>query len=339
MTVTTIISDWSETGFEGPEKLLEVWFAPHPTSPGLKAISRDVWESMLDLVQCKVLSVISGDIDAYLLSESSMFVFPHKIILKTCGTTTLLVGLQRLLEIAESVGFTAPWRVFYSRKNYMFPDAQKSPHKTWQDEMNYLDQYVHGTAYQIGPMNGDHWYLYMYSSRKSESAIDDETMEVLMTDIANSKQFYKSSMIGIPKGTEYTALENSEGHVLGSKVAKLSGLKAICCKDEGSVMDSFLFDPLGFSANMVCGQFYSTIHVTPEPEYSYASFETNTHNFEYIPRILDVFRPGKFTVTRFSTSRNAKQVEVEGYTRQDLIFYELDGYFLEFQNWVANNVH
>jgi len=65
--------------FEGPEKLLEIWFAPSPayvpdahTAPkgrsGLLAVDRKVWEDMLDIVKCKVLSVIYGDeMDAYLL--------------------------------------------------------------------------------------------------------------------------------------------------------------------------------------------------------------------------------------------------------------------------------
>lgn len=83
----------------GPEKLLEVWFAPSevaiPASVrpgGLKAVPAAKWTEMLDEVHCKVLSVIEHEaVDAYLLSESSMFVFPHKVILKTCGTTTLSV--------------------------------------------------------------------------------------------------------------------------------------------------------------------------------------------------------------------------------------------------------
>lgn len=102
--------------FEGPEKLLELWFAEEPTDVsachwddpdarpnhfGLRSVPKAVWETMLDIVKCKVLSVIeSSHVDAYLLSESSMFVFPHKLILKTCGTTTLLLGLEKLLTIA-----------------------------------------------------------------------------------------------------------------------------------------------------------------------------------------------------------------------------------------------
>ena len=65
--------------FEGPEKLLEIWFAPGPsyvrdatTAPngrsGLRAVERKVWEDMLDIVKCKILSVIYGEeMDAYLL--------------------------------------------------------------------------------------------------------------------------------------------------------------------------------------------------------------------------------------------------------------------------------
>ena len=79
-----ILADSSPGPFEGPEKLLELWFAPSEQdvvglayggtdSPragktGLRQVHRAVWDSMLDEVQCKVLSVIEGDgVDAYLL--------------------------------------------------------------------------------------------------------------------------------------------------------------------------------------------------------------------------------------------------------------------------------
>lgn len=65
--------------FEGPEKLLEIWFAPSAadvpdsnTAPdgrsGLRKVDRKIWEEMLDIVQCKVLNMIQGEeMDAYLL--------------------------------------------------------------------------------------------------------------------------------------------------------------------------------------------------------------------------------------------------------------------------------
>lgn len=67
----------NQAPFEGPEKLLEIWWdAKTPSCDhsrdgvrrGLRAIPRAEWEAMLDIVRCKVLSVIGGhELDAYLL--------------------------------------------------------------------------------------------------------------------------------------------------------------------------------------------------------------------------------------------------------------------------------
>lgn len=76
-------------------------------------------------------------------SESSLFVFPHKLILKTCGTTTLLAGISPILELAQKAGFPygEVYRVFYSRKSFMFPDRQRSPHGSWGEEVQRLNSY------------------------------------------------------------------------------------------------------------------------------------------------------------------------------------------------------
>lgn len=59
--------------FEGPEKLLEMWFGPLDNVDGagklgLRKVERKVWDEMLSLVKCSVLNVLSNDyFDAYLL--------------------------------------------------------------------------------------------------------------------------------------------------------------------------------------------------------------------------------------------------------------------------------
>ncbi|KAL8855591.1 MAG: hypothetical protein Q9178_007783 [Gyalolechia marmorata] len=246
----------STNSFEGPEKLLEVWFSASPQSlpeasaaGGLKVVPPNVWKDMLDLVNCKVLSIVeSEEVDAYLLSESSMFVFPHKLILKTCGTTTLLSGLPKILEIAAlearfphsladasqgQATAAAPYRVFYSRKNFLFPDRQRGPHRSWRNEVNSLDRlFVGGSAYMIGKMNGEHWYLYLTEPNtmltppatpdreqpikvldlpeskltaercSMEDEGQDETLELLMTDLEpdNAKQFYLDHASAVAEG-------------------------------------------------------------------------------------------------------------------------------------------
>ncbi|KAL8711478.1 MAG: hypothetical protein Q9220_004136 [cf. Caloplaca sp. 1 TL-2023] len=250
----------SSNSFEGPEKLLEVWFSASPLSlpaasspDGLKTVPSEVWKEMLDLVNCKVLSIVeSEDVDAYLLSESSMFIFPHKLILKTCGTTTLLSGLPKILEIAaliakfphtlaNAVRGTAtaaiPYRVFYSRKNFLYPDRQRGPHRSWRNEVNSLDKlFLGGSAYMIGKMNGEHWYLYLtepntmltppatpdreqpikmldlppknLTAKTCTREVDeaqDETLELLMTDLEpkNAKQFYLDHASAVAEGRHF----------------------------------------------------------------------------------------------------------------------------------------
>ncbi|RPB19880.1 S-adenosylmethionine decarboxylase [Terfezia boudieri ATCC MYA-4762] len=406
----------STNAFEGPEKLLEVWFVPSPTMlpesakpDGLKSVSRNLWEEMLNLVRCKVLSVIQNEhVDAYLLSESSMFVFPHKVVLKTCGTTTLLAGLARLLEIAGvHGGFTQrsgtsmaePYRVFYSRKAFMFPDRQEHPHKSWPDEVKFMEQMsLRGSAYQVGRMNGEHWYLYLtnantmltppltptedrnnregamfsqFNSRMGagkKSGPNDETLEILMTDLCpvKSKQWYMDTTTTDVK-PEDEKEDSSQGHDLGAIVTNSCGLAEIYDKSRfpDSRIDSYIFNPCGYSANAVIPSqdkdtsYYWTVHVTPEPHCSYASFETNVpreqsgrETVDVIESVLETFKPGRFSVTLFEAKptladlfrmdhseemavlkRAARMENIKGYRRMDKIVHDLDGYDLVFRSY------
>lgn len=87
----------ASAGFEGPEKRLEVYFRPTKSnskverSGGFRDIKKDEWSDILVDAQCSILSYKSNKyFDAYLLSESSLFVYATKLMIKTCGTTTLL---------------------------------------------------------------------------------------------------------------------------------------------------------------------------------------------------------------------------------------------------------
>lgn len=88
-------------GFEGVEKVMEIDFAPgFGSERGLREIARGDWDAVLRDAKCTILDSLSNDrLDSYVLSESSLFVYPLKLVLKTCGTTTLLMALPRLLEL------------------------------------------------------------------------------------------------------------------------------------------------------------------------------------------------------------------------------------------------
>jgi len=351
--------------FEGPEKLLEIWFKPNyslitpscssESKPGLRAIPSEEWEPILDLVHCKVLNIIRNDhVDAYLLSESSMFVYPHKLILKTCGTTTLLFAIPRILQIAEDrCHFNEVWSVFYSRKNFMFPQLQTPPHHSWEEEVEYLNNvFGSGSSYVVGKTNSDHWHLYMTSPglnsppRNEESKFeeDDITIEILMTELGSK------SAATFEEG-QYGGKTASEGGKLVETATKIDQIYP------SAQSDSFLFSPCGFSLNGLVDSNYFTIHVTPQEEFSYASFESNVP-LEYfaknhpcenplntlIDQVTRVFQPGKFTVTVFRSTHSLKTCPLSAldfgilsdYRKIDRIMYEFDSHVLHFGHFVRH---
>jgi S-adenosylmethionine decarboxylase len=100
-----------------------------------------------------------------------MFVYSNRLILKTCGTTTLLNAVSRIFEIARDYCQMDDLdAIFYSRKAFLFPEKQAWPHGRWGDEVNYLDELFPSDSYEtsgyvVGKINGDHWCLYTATPR------------------------------------------------------------------------------------------------------------------------------------------------------------------------------
>ena len=92
--------------FEETEKVLEVWFSrqqpnANQVSGDLHTIPRSEWDILLKDVQCSIISVTKTDKqEAYVLSESSMFVSKRRFILKT-WYSLLLKALVPLLKLAR----------------------------------------------------------------------------------------------------------------------------------------------------------------------------------------------------------------------------------------------
>ena len=127
-TDTHVTPEYVPGCFEGPEKTMEVVFKPTSgPDDGLRSLSREQLDFLCTQAKCTILSSISNSyIDAYVLSESSLFIYKSRFIMKTCGTTTLLRCLSSLLQFADALGMELTW-VGYSRKNLLFPSAQVTP--------------------------------------------------------------------------------------------------------------------------------------------------------------------------------------------------------------------
>lgn len=84
-----------------------------------------------------------------------------------------------------------------------------------------------------------------------------------------------------------------------------------------------------------------TIHITPEPDFSYVSFESNIPEASYkevIRRVLNTFKPGKFVVTVFANKESVasncpRELERPGYLNFDDDWLCDDVQYCRFKNY------
>ncbi|KAG6482353.1 hypothetical protein ZIOFF_058984 [Zingiber officinale] len=332
----------SAIGFEGFEKRLEITFSEasifaRSHGHGLRSLSRAQIDSVLDLACCTIVSQLANnDFDSYVLSESSLFVYPYKIIIKTCGTTKLLLSIPRILELAAELSLSLQ-SVKYSRGTFIFPSAQPAPYHSFSEEVSVLNGFFGdlksgGNAYVISdPLIPDRkWHIY-YATEKPEHPM--VTLEMCMTglDTGRASIFFKNNVAA--SATEMT---------------KFSGISEII--PEMEICD-FDFEPCGYSMNGISGPALSTVHVTPEDGFSYASYEamgfhpeSQSYN-DLVERVLSCFGPSEFSVavTIFGGREQAaswgKEVDVYGYNCGEMIEQELpDGGLLIYQSFSASPV-
>jgi S-adenosylmethionine decarboxylase len=259
--------------FEGPEKKFEIIL--EDTSCALRQYGKAYWARLVELSGAQVLSVLSNArCDAYLLSESSLFVYDDQVIMITCGQTNLTKSLAALLKTIPCAKIHA---LFYERKNHFYPEAQ--PYD-FSSDSRYIGKYLPVKEHLFGSTDTNHIHL-LYYEKKKEVRGKDSTLEILMhgLDQRGAALFKK----GVFK-TRYDFY-------------KATGINAVL--PDFSV-DDYFFEPVGYSVNAIKEDEYYTFHVTPETESSYASFETN-HVFASsqelsatIKKVVSIFRPEAF---------------------------------------------
>lgn len=311
--------------FEGPEKTLEVCFrqkdkdAPAVTQPGervgLRKLHQDDLSRICARARCTILSKVSNQyLDAYVLSESSLFVYPYMLVLKTCGTTTLLRCIALLIEYGRQLGLEIDW-VGYSRKNFNFPGDQSFPHQSFHQELDYLYSHrnlcerLDGSGYTLGPVTSDHWFVFVADQtiRSRDIEVDtDRVLNIMMFDIDEN----------VADLFQYENYEKIEGESKEDETKRISrdqtlksGINTLC---PGAIIDPRAFEPCGYSMNAILFRSYSTIHITPESGSSYVSFETNQKVSSYkslISNVIRTFRPKRFVMTLMADEAGLKQVK------------------------------
>nr|GMD60256.1 S-adenosylmethionine decarboxylase proenzyme 4-like [Ipomoea batatas] len=309
------------SGFEGFEKRLELQFSgddPVAEMGGLRQLEFEVLEEVLHEVQCTVVAAVGNTyFDSYVLSESSLFVYPTKIIIKTCGTTQLLKSVRPLVHLASRLGLSAT-HCRYTRGNFIFPKAQPYPHTSFKEEVLYLEQQLPThlcytkASLMHSKLTSHSWHVFTASNNPRNIGINNNnvpyTIEVCMTELDRllARNFFTS---GKP--------------TVGRDMTDLTGIREI---NPNATICDFAFDPCGYSMNGVDGERYSTIHVTPEDGFSYASFECVGDDdrddiAKVLRKVVEIFRPGTMSVSITSATHEAwtavaKAVEGMGMRRR-----------------------
>jgi len=297
--------------FEGSEKKLEVVVTPD--FPPLRSLGDEAWRGVVEAAGAKILSVMRSEhCDAYLLSESSLFVFDDWFVLITCGQTTLVDAVQQLLQLipTESIAF-----LVYERKNEHFPEHQPT---TFQQDARRLQTMLPGRALCFGDEHGRYVQMF-HTTRPYTPEKNDPTLEVLMHVIDQdvAAQFAPQQVSG------------------DASVAASLGIDAIL---PGFTTFEHVFNPAGYSLNAVKGEEYYTFHVTPEESGSYVSFETNYdfrgHLGGLVGSVVELFRPRAFDVVTFLPDAEP-ELTVAGCQLGEHVVHTLGGYRVSYFQYLV----
>ncbi len=294
--------------FEGSEKKVEAVLKPG--QPSLRQLGRPFWAKMVAQANAEILSSIHNDhCDAYLLSESSLFVWDDRFLMLTCGTTTLVHAVTEFLDHFSQDSLAM---LTYQRKNEYQAQLQKS---CFGDDLASLAPHLQGQAWRFGRLDGHHNYLF-HLDRPYQPNADDATGELLMYHITGANADYlrsdRQTLEGIRRLFDWQ-------HLL-----------------PGFQLDDFLFQPFGYSMNGICDDRYVTVHITPQEESSYVSFESNLPQAQLVTifnALLKVLQPQSYDLISFNMT--CELVHRQGVISIDQAAQPLaNGYQMAFQHFL-----
>lgn len=296
------------TVFEGSEKKCELIMAKGTMN--LRSLEREFWVGMVDACAATILSSIHNDTcDAYLLSESSLFVWDDHFLLITCGQTKLVESIVYFLEHMDA---SMVAQILFQRKNEMMSAMQPS---TFEQDVAKLQALVPGVEVSFGKRSS-HFTELFHLERNYRPEPNDRTYELLMYGISEaSTQFFTQG--GLTR------------EMIRSKLRLSEYL-------DGWELDDFVFEPCGYSLNALKGTHYLTIHMTPESGFSYVSLETNIPLASLIEIPLAVLEPESFDLVMYQPE-NMSDVEARASKDYSIVQQQTKtidcGYTVHFQHW------
>tara|TARA_R110001583_G_scaffold26757_2_gene96288 strand:- start:64869 stop:65684 length:816 start_codon:yes stop_codon:yes gene_type:complete len=262
--------------YEGSEKRLEI-----TSSLNFLEFNHDFWSTMVKHADAYIISHIeNNEVKAFLLSESSLFVWKHRLLLITCGETNLVHASLYFQKMIKREHITS---LLFQRHQAHQPERQKS---SFQQDSLTLQQALKGDSH--------HWSegycgdIFLFGDNKQTNA----TKNILMLHGLKSDFFSELQEKRIEE--EKVAL----------KLALLTHFKSF-------LIDQHSFEPKGYSLNAIDSERYFTLHITPERLSSYVSFESNLpiqdiENFHQ--HLLSLFNPERAYLMSFNPSKTRMNI-------------------------------
>lgn len=267
--------------YEGSEKRLEI-----TTTINLLDFERSFWQRLVTQAGAYIISEIENEqTSAFLLSESSLFVWKHRLLLITCGETHLV---QAALYFQKQVARENITSLLFQRHQVTYPERQKS---NFQQDSLKLQLHLKGDSRHW--REGYHGDIFLFGNNQQQST----TKNILMLHQL-SGQFYERLQ---------------QGKITAEQVAKHLKIETYF---SGFATDQFSFEPKGYSLNALAGEHYFTLHITPENLSSYISFESNlddadVHAFQ--EHLLLLCHPGRSYLMRFARAEHALSIQTEAF--------------------------
>lgn len=266
--------------YEGTEKRLLIC----TNDINLLNIDEHFWQQLVAQSGAQILSSISNQyIKAYLLSESSLFIWKDKLLLVTCGNTQLV---KAALFIQQQFTKQKINTLIFQRHQALKPNLQSS---NFQQDTSLLKKQFNGqTQHWRGDYQGDLFAFGEISNKQVPTQVI-YMMHCLQGELAVRLQQSKLDKETVLKTLKLTSFF------------------------ESIKIDHFSFDPKGYSLNAISGEDYLAIHLTPEENSTYLSIETSFSVQQctaFISHLQQVFVPKKMKTMCFETTKLQLNISV-----------------------------
>ncbi len=296
--------------FEGPEKKFELMV--NENAPSLRSLDLLTWSAIVGAANATILSQKNyPQFDAYLLSESSLFVYDRQVTMITCGRTRLIEAVMMLLD---QIGVETVSMLVYERKIEHFPALQ---HSSFLHDAQQLATQLDGRSLRFGVEHAHRIDMFV-ATRDHVPNDSDVTIEVLMHGLDPQRAILFSNG---PRA---------------DRTARSLGLD--CLLGTPAAIDEYAFEPAGYSLNAASDSSFYTVHVTPESQGSYASFETNwdfrPDPSSLVKSITQCFAPESFDVLSFVPGHTHVPLSPPpDYIGRKIVHGEIGGYAIAFTSF------